>query len=40
MTTKDSTPNFLISNLASLTIPGTLLPRRLKKNWCRDLLND
>jgi len=32
-------PNPLISNLASRTIPGNPT-RRLKRNWCRDLLNE
>uniref|UniRef100_A0A2S2P698 Putative RNA-directed DNA polymerase n=1 Tax=Schizaphis graminum TaxID=13262 RepID=A0A2S2P698_SCHGA len=32
-------PNPLISNLASHTIPGNPT-RRLKRNWCRDLLNE
>ncbi|KAL4091805.1 hypothetical protein QTP88_026434 [Uroleucon formosanum] len=31
--------NPLISNLSSLTIPGNP-PRRLKREWCRDLLNN
>jgi len=31
--------NPLISNLSSLTIPGNP-PRRLKRDWCRDLLNN
>ena len=31
-------PNALIKNLAALTIPGNP-PRRLKREWCRDLLN-
>jgi len=34
-----SHPNPLISGLATHTIPGNP-PRRLKRNWCRDLLND
>lgn len=32
-------PNPLISNLASRTIPGNP-SRRLKRNWCRDLLDE
>lgn len=31
--------NPLISNLSSLTIPGNP-PRRLRREWCRDLLNN
>ncbi|KAF0759433.1 Uncharacterized protein FWK35_00017380 [Aphis craccivora] len=31
-------PNPLISNLSSLTLPNNP-PRRLKRNWPRDLLN-
>jgi len=31
-------PNQLIKNLATPTIPGRP-PRRLKRKWCRDLLN-
>jgi hypothetical protein len=31
--------NPLISNLATLTIPGNP-PRRLRRKWCRDLLNE
>jgi hypothetical protein len=34
-----SHPNPLISNLATRTIPGNP-SRRLKRNWCRDLLNE
>jgi len=34
----NSYPNELVKNLASLTIPGNS-PRRLKRKWCRDLLN-
>jgi len=34
----NSHPNKLEKNLASLTIPGNP-PRRLKRKWCRDLLN-
>jgi len=34
----NSHPSELIKNLASLTIPGNP-PRRLKRKWCRDLLN-
>ena len=34
----NSHPNALMKNLATLTIPGNP-PRRLKRKWCRDLLN-
>ncbi|KAF0756933.1 zinc finger MYM-type protein 6-like [Aphis craccivora] len=31
-------PNPLVTHLASRTLPDNP-PRRLKRNWCRDLLN-
>lgn len=34
----NSHPNELIKNLASLTLSGNP-PRRLKRKWCRELLN-
>jgi len=34
-----SHPNPIIAGLATHTIPGNP-PHRLKRNWCRDLLND